>query len=72
MSYNFKDQVNYHVDEPIVTNYLADHDLVFNRPGHIRRSHSVVRCATPPPIIEKLVERCPTPEPEVIERVKLN
>jgi hypothetical protein len=29
----------------------------------------MIRCPTPPPIYERFIERVPTPEPEIIERV---
>ena len=32
-------------------------------------SSYTIRCPTPPPIVERFVERAPTPEPDVIERV---
>ncbi len=34
-----------------------------------RRPRDVVRAPTPPPIIKRVVERAPTPEAPVMERV---
>ncbi len=34
-------------------------------------SREMIRCPTPPPIYERFVERAPTPEPEIIERVSI-
>jgi hypothetical protein len=36
-----------------------------------RRPRDVVRAPTPPPIIKRVVERAPTPEAPVMERVCL-
>ena len=37
-----------------------------------RRPRDVVRAPTPPPIIKRVVERAPTPEAPVMERVSVN
>ena len=36
-----------------------------------RRGPSVIRCPTPPAVVKRVVERVPTPEPEIIENVQL-
>ncbi|KAL7677288.1 hypothetical protein ACOME3_003524 [Neoechinorhynchus agilis] len=34
-----------------------------------RPARDVVRCRTPPPLVKRIVERVPTPEPQIVERV---
>lgn len=42
---------------------------IIEKPRQPNFSTYSVRCPTPPPIVERYVERAPTPEPDIIEKV---
>lgn len=37
----------------------------------VRCPRDVIRAPTPPPVIQRVVERAPTPEADIIERVNI-
>lgn len=67
-SRNYKENIDRDVPEEILKQLEEGRRRVLvKRPG--QKPIEYIRAPTPPPIIKRVVERLPTPEPEIIERV---
>ena len=48
---------------------ISDYECRGQERPLVRCPRDVIRAPTPPPVIQRVVERAPTPEPDVVERV---
>ena len=66
-SRNYKENIDSVPEEILKQLEEGRRRVLVKRPG--QKPIEYIRAPTPPPIIKRVVERLPTPEPEIIERV---